>query len=425
MAVNKNYIAMSSGDIAIAEYTDGSYIQNASDIDYILNAIDSNHVIPQFRIYVLYADETINYEIPNEDIKLGGSYSENYQDGQRRSLSFSLYNESGRYTPNIFTFWAGTRLRLDVGLLLPDDSLIWFQKGIFVINKINPSLVPSEATVSIEAGDKFSLFENKTGTLDSSYEIPVGSDIKSVISGILLMDDGSNTPYDTKEIIYHKDFEGKKTQATISKSAGETLGSILLDLAVQLSAEIFYNSNGNLTLIPTNEVSLDYEKPLMCHYADFDGDMTNLNFNFDLTSIINRIIVMGNNVSGSFVKATAVNDNPSSPLYYKRIGYRTGSVINDTNISSNVLAEERAAYELRKVSIIQTSTSISVLLNPLISVNNLISLTSDFYDLTAERFLVQQISYSLDFSGFMSLTLANLANLPTLTHFIRPGGATI
>ena len=104
MAVNKNYIAMSSGDIAIAEYTDGSYIQNASDIDYILNAIDSNHVIPQFRIYVLYADETINYEIPNEDIKLGGSYSENYQDGQRRSLSFSLYNESGRYTPNIFTF---------------------------------------------------------------------------------------------------------------------------------------------------------------------------------------------------------------------------------------------------------------------------------------------------------------------------------
>ena len=53
------------------------------------------------------------------------------------------------------------------------------------------------------------------------------------------------------ELLYAS-FKGKKTQATISKSAGESYGSILLDLATQLSAEIFYNAMGNLTLVPTN-----------------------------------------------------------------------------------------------------------------------------------------------------------------------------
>jgi hypothetical protein len=54
----------------------------------------------------LNADETERYEIPNEDI-IGGSYSENYQSGQRRTLSFQLNNNNGEYTPSINHFWTG------------------------------------------------------------------------------------------------------------------------------------------------------------------------------------------------------------------------------------------------------------------------------------------------------------------------------
>ena len=215
-------------------------------------------------------------------------------------------------------------------------------------------------------------------------------------------------------IIYHSSFKGKKTQATISKSAGESYGSILLDLATQLSAEIFYNAMGNLTLVPTNETSLDVDKPLIFDYDAERGQISGLDFSFDMGSIVNRVIVIGSSVTGGVVSATAVNDDAGSPLCYQRIGYRTGSIINDSNISTEILAQERAQYELRKQLILKSSTNVSVLFNPLLSVNNLVTITSEFFGLTHERFLIQSISCSLDYGGVMSITITNIRNLPSI-----------
>ena len=384
------------------------------DLLQLIGYMKNNYAYPRWKIYVLNPDETINYEIPNEDIKLGGSFSENYQDGQRKSLSFSLYNETGKYSPNINTFWANTRLRLDMGVDLISGETLWFQSGVFVVSNAQNSLNPSEKTVQITAKDKFSLFEDKSGALEGTYEIPEGSDIEEIINTILLSDMGNGYPFDSKQIIYHSSFKGKKTQSTISKSAGETYGSILLDLAVQLSAEIFYNSQGYLTLIPTNETSLDTDKTLLYDYVDEDGDISNLDFSFDMNSIVNKIIVIGSSVKGQVVSAIAVNEDAGSPLCAQRIGFRTGSVINDSNITTEVLAQERAQYELRKQLILKSSTSVNVLFNPLLSVNNLVTITSNYFGLSHERFLIQSISCSLDYSGTMSITISNIKNIPNI-----------
>lgn len=384
------------------------------DISYLINMLKNNYAYPRWRIYVLFPDEVINYEIPNEDIKLGGSFSENYQDGQRKSLSFSLYNESGKYSPNINMFWANTRLRLDMGAELISGETIWFQAGVFVVSNAQDSVSTSEKMVQITAKDKFSLFEDKTGTIESTYEIPEGTEIEEVFKTILLSDMGDGSPFDIKPIIYHSSFKGKKTQATISKSAGETYGSILLELATQLSAEIFYNSQGCLTLVPTNETSLDVDKPLLFDFADENGDFSGLDFSFDMSSIVNKIVVIGSSVKGQVVSATAVNDDAASPLCYQKIGYRTGSIINDSNITTEVLAQERAQYELRKQLILKSSTSISVSFNPLLAVNNLVAITNEHFNLSHERFLIQSISCPLDYSGTMSVTISNIKNLPSL-----------
>lgn len=414
MPLAQNLMLASGDTVPVNLSSYNSYSVHDLEIPHLIEWINNNYTAPRWRIYVLYPDETINYEIPPDDIILGGNFSENYQDGQRRSLSFSLNNESGKYTPNINMFWAGTRLRLDRGLEMQDGVTLWFQSGIFVVSQAQNSLSPTQKTVQITTKDKFSIFEDKTGTLETTYDIPAGVEIEGVIKGILLKDTGSGDPLDARPIIYHSSFQGKLTQATISKSAGETYGSILLELATQLSAEIFYNAMGNLTLIPTNETSLDVEKPLIYDYDADKGQINGLEFSYDLSTIVNRVIVIGSSVSGGVVTATAVNDNPGSPLCYQRVGYRTGSVINDSNITTEVLANERAQYELRKQLILKSSTSVSVLFNPLLSVNNLITITSEFFGLTHERFLIQSISCSLDYGGVMSITITNIRNLPSI-----------
>lgn len=415
MATYTQSLNMSSGE-TFNYYVDTYDTYNVHDLDmtHIMNWIKNNYTYPRWRIYVLFPDEKVKYEIPIEDIQIGGSFNENYQNGQRRSLSFSLYNEDGKYSPNINVFWAGTRLRVDRGIQMSDGTVLWVQSGIFIVTQAQNSLSFSQKIVQITAKDKFSLFEDKTGTLDSSYEVPAGSDVQQVIRTILLTDNGDGSPLDSRPMVYHSSLLGKTVQVAINKSAGETLGSILLELATQLSAEIFYNAQGLLTIIPVDEVSLDINKPIIFECNEDQGDINQLDFTFDMNAITNRIVVIGSSVNGGAVSATAVNDDPGSPLCYQRIGYRTGSVINDSNITTNILAQERAQYELRKTLILQSSTSVNVLFNPLLSVNNLITITSEFFGLIHERFLIQSISCPLSYSGEMSITVTNIKNLPTL-----------
>lgn len=410
-------LKLPSGDIISFTTADvGQYIDQTVNIEDFITWIQENYSLSHFRIYVLFEDESINYEIPNEDILLGGSYNENYQNGQRRTLSFSLYNNEGKYTPGINNLWAGTKIAYETGIEFLDGSLIWFRKGIYSITKLDPQLSSSQSVVQVSANDKFSLFENKTGVLDTSYEIPAGSDIEEIIQSIILTNSGSGTPLDPKPIIYHSSFKGKKTQIAISKNAGETLGSVLLDLATQLSAEIFYNSAGQLTLVPNNEISQDSDKPLLGIFSFDKAEFENLNFSFDLAAIVNKIIVIGSGNSGGVSRAVAVNDDPGSPLCYQRIGYRTGEIINDSNITSDVLAEERAKYELRSQLILKSSTSIEVLFNPLLEVNNLIAINCEFYDLKLSKFIIQSVSFNIDYNGTMNLSISNLKNIKSLTR---------
>lgn len=412
-----NFISLASGEvIPISTLSDGLYMDAELDIDQIVTEIYDNIIAPRYRIFVLYPDETINYELPLEDILSGGSFNENYQNGQRRSLSFSLYNDSGQYTPGINTIWAGTRLRLELGVERADGTIVWFQKGVFVVTSASPELTSETATVQISASDKFCLFEEKTGTLSTSYTIEEGSNVEEVIKTILLMDMGNGSPFDPKTPILHSILKDKKTQVEITKSAGESLGSILLELATQINAEIFYNSTGNLTLVPIDEVTLDVTKPIIFDYNFDRGELSNINFSFNLSDVINQIVVIGSSNNGAVYRAVATNNDPGSPLCAQRIGIRTGNIINDSNIFSDLLAQERAQYELRSQLILKSSLNMNVLYNPFLSVNNIISISCEFYHMTHEKFLIQSISYTLDYSGSIGITISNLDNIPTLTN---------
>ena len=407
-------VGLASGDVLSLSVMNGdTYLDSNVNIAELNELINSPILRPRYRIFLLHPDETIDYQIPDEDILLSGSsYSEQYQNGQRRSLSFSLYNTDKKYTPSINLLWAESEFALDLGIEKDDGSIVWKRSGIYVVSSLTPSESVDSQTVSVQAGDKFSIFEGKAGTLETSYEIPVGTDIEGAIKGILLSAKGNGYPFDSKPIIYHSGFKGKKTQAKISKSAGETLGSILLELANQLSAEMFYNANGNLTILPTQETTLDIDKPVVCYLNDENGDFSGLSFGLQMSNIVNRVVVIGATVNGKVYTATAVNDDSASPLCYQRIGYRTGQIVNDSNITSQDLADDRAKYELRKQLILKSSVSVSISFNPLLSVNNLIEITDEFFGLDHERFLLQGVSCSLDYSGSMSITVSNVRNLP-------------
>lgn len=400
-----------SGDL-LSYYVDNNLNNlSFSSLD-IKNELGKPVVKPRFRLSILNPDETIKTIIPSQDIIEGGSYSENYQNGQRRNVSVSLYNQLGIYTPSINGLWASTKFLFEMGIELDSGNIIWFPKGVYQIESISVSHEPNNKTVQIDLGDKFAVLEGGLGTLEDTYTIPTDTLIEDVIRDVLFFGKGNGEMLDPKPFIYHSSFKGKRTQATITKEAGDTFGSIITDLATMLSAEVFYDIEGHLTFVPISDVTSDGDKPLIFDFYQNKGDFGSNNLNFDISSIVNRVVVIGGNINGEACNAIAVNDDPASPLCYQRIGYRTGSPINDSNITSKILAEERADYELRKQLILKSSVSNSVIFNPLLMVNNLISVTDDFYNFQEEKFLIQGISCNIDGSGTMSITTSNIRNLP-------------
>ena len=126
---------ISSGDLVSCYLDIDQYKLNRADYTHlnlklsdIKTEINKNIIRPRFRICMLNSDETIKNIIPNEDIILGGQYTENYQNGQRRSISISLYNEQGKYTPSINGLWEGKKMSLELGIEIQDNIIIWFPK---------------------------------------------------------------------------------------------------------------------------------------------------------------------------------------------------------------------------------------------------------------------------------------------------------
>lgn len=212
MVVN-GIISSSSGDninysIDTNDITFAESMQGTSGIRILRDIIRRNCIYPRFRIYVLNSDETKKYQIPNDDILSGGNYQENYQNGQRRTLSFTVDNTSKKYTPSALSdFWTGTKFSFDIGISVngEDNTIIWIRKGIFVLS--NPSVThqTNADTVSFELKDKFSILESNAGRIDTSYTIPNNTNIENIITDLLQQ-------IDPKPILINSKLKGQTTQ---------------------------------------------------------------------------------------------------------------------------------------------------------------------------------------------------------------------
>ena len=404
-------LADQTNNVLWSQYGEVLRLVDSSSISmsYLTEVLKRPTIKPRFRLFVLNPDETINYEIPEEDIIINsGNFTENYQNGQRKSVNINLINIDGKYTPSINTIWVHDRFRFDVGLEF-DGQVYWFPRGIYILGNPSADHQDSDKQVSLTLVDKFAVLEGKAGTLEATYEIPVGSDIEQAIMGILTLDNGSGYPIDLKPIIYDRTFKGFKMPYTLSKDAGSTLGEMLLEIGTILNAEVYYNSQGNLCVININETTLDVQKASLWDYSDEDRDYDSATANYDFENAVNEVHIVGDNINNEIFSAMAKNENPISPLCIQRIGRRI-EYINDSNIYSDDLAQQRANYELRKFGILKTTMNIQVSFNPLLFVNNLVTITDKYYNLERERFLIQSISYTIGNESQMTVSCSNIVN---------------
>lgn len=428
----------SAGDILLCSNYDSLNNRENLDFDLIQFILNQPIIIPKIRLSVLNPDETLNYIIPSEDIIMNGiNYSENYTNGQRKTLSIKLINtkkikkklkmtydnqnESGQYfvekeyveyyqyAPNVNGLWYGTKIKYEIGFEYQEEDY-YFSRGIYIINNLDLQYSNSQREVSYQLTDKFGLFDGNTGTLTSGYEIPVGTPIDEAIDGILNLSCTDGYINDPKPCIIDSKYSNFTTQSTIRVDEGGKIANIFEQLGTQMSAEYYYNNTGNLVFFPNNESTNDINKSIIWNYDDCQINSISLQASED---IVNVVKVVGTNVDGNIYTAIVKNDNLSSPLNIYRIKERPMPPINDANVWSDDMAKELATYHLRKHTIIPLTQQMEVPYNPILMVNNVVEIDNEDLQIKREKFLINNISYTSG-SGVMSINVSNLDSLPII-----------
>jgi len=389
---------------------------NTVNFSELKRLIELPYVRPRYKISILEPDETIKMVIPESDIEIGGiNYTESYQSGQRRNISLQLINSDGKYTPSVFSdIWVNTRFSFEIGLET-STGIVWFPKGVYVLGNIELTRSDSEKTVTLQLQDKFAIFEGKTGTLDTAYEIAVDSDIYDAVTGILNFSMGNGYILDYKSVYFDPSLVGMKTQQTIRAEQGENYGSVISALATQLSAEYYYNTVGNLCFYPINETVDDTTKPIIWTYPWLGRDLHNMSLNYKHEEIVNCVKVVGDNVDSGVYSATVENNNPSSPICIEQVGKRMNAPYTESNIWSDDMAYDLARYYLRKASFVGVDFSCTVSFNPVLTVNNLCEVEDHFLELQREKLLIVSLSYTSG-NGEMSVTFCNTTDLPSVRN---------
>lgn len=388
-------------------------LENEDNIDFSLleRLVSRPFIKPRYRISVLNPDESVNYIIPESDIPTDGiSYTEEYQNGQRKNITLKLINDKGQYTPSINGIWLDTKFSFEIGLVAK-NSVIWFPRGIYVMGDIDLTYSDSDKTISIQLKDKYAIFEGKMGTLENTYEIEAGSDVYDSLQGIMNFSMGNGYILDYKPIILDPTFIGFKTQATIRVEEGGNIGEIIAALATQLSAEYYYNNVGNLCFYPINETIDDSSKPIIWTFTKIQKELHNLSLSYRNEEVINVVKVVGDNIDNGVYSAVVSNENPASPICVQQVGRRSAPKYTEANIWSDDLAYDLARYYLRQASFVAVDFNTSVGFNPILTVNNICEVENEFLGLTREKLLITSISFNSS-DGLMSLKMCNSKDLP-------------
>lgn len=381
-----------------------------------IKIVKEQAIRPRFRLSLLYPDESFREDISEYLIQGSGSLQIQYAQGQRRSLNFTLNNESGVFTPNGINskIWVNTKFQLDLGMEMANGDVVWNSAGIFVIGTPQITREDARKIIDIQCYDKFALLDGTLGgTLDATYEIDAGEKIYNIIVDTLLQDNGNGVPIDLKTIFFDPSLINESTVYTLSKSANESYGDMLIELANMIACDIYYNTNGNLVIQSGIKDISQVNKPTLWMFKDTEYEYLSGHINYNFTDVRNRVTVVGANVNsdGGLYIAVSENTNPRSQTRVDLIGIKN-YYLEDSNIYTQTLAQDRADYELNKLSIVQQTVQISSAFMIHLDVNNCIAITDDFFNYFDNRFIIQSISIPLSIHSNMTIDCTNIATLP-------------
>lgn len=360
-----------------------------------------------------------------------GSIATNLQNGKRRTATVMLSNLDGSFDYNVNTVWFGTEIAIDEGLILPDGEEYYIQQGVFLIENPTESVRPGDRVVTYNLVDKWANLDGTLfGNLESTYEVPSGTNIFQPINAILALDKGNGQPVDRVTPIYTEYYNSKSqalpdgSTAAITNapytlrvdSDNGTYADVILGLAGMVNAWIGYDQTGALRIDPSQDDILDTNKPVLWQFSMDRVTFLGADYTVKNTEVYNDYIVIGELLDDNSQPAgRATNLDPRSDTNVQTIGRKTFRM-SAPGFATDQQCQDLAVWKLKRSSALQKAITISCSQIFHIEENSLVSIVrTDKPGSPVERHLVMGFTRPLVSTGEMQINAVSVQDFVTAT----------
>lgn len=373
----------------------------------------------------------------------GGTLNVSLQNGQRRTAGITLSNLDGAFDYSVNKIWYGTKVRLSMGLVLPNGESFYIPQGVFYFN--NPQKVhnPNSEQMSYSLVDKWAYLDGTLfGQFPQSMIVEEGKNFFQATQDLLWLSrlDMENTTddplhqldstppvvtdyYNNKPDKQYKYFkpdgttEIRTVKATntpweITTPIGNTVADTLLEINNMAVGLIGYDPTGALRIDSAQASLLDTQKPLLWHFTPENSVFCGLTEVAKNTDIYNSVLITGEGMSeNSFIYARVTNIDPASDTNVNMMGLRT-FVEQRADFWEAEQCKDMAEYMLKQKTILQKSISIRSSQMFHLLENNLISVKrTDKQGAPVENHLIQSFSIPIGETGEMTVNATSVNDL--------------
>lgn len=363
--------------------------------------------------------------------------------GVRRSFTLTLDNSDNALQIGWpVGIWLNNRVKLFTGFQYPDGTQEFVPQGVFILRQPKATSKPDESTITLQGDDKAALLNGSPGgTLADTWTITQGADVAGAIK--TLCQTVGVTQFNFTPSSFSVPY-------TMTAQVGQTVWSLIAQLAWSVSWELFFDRNGYLVFRPQPDystigpsVSFSTENP---DDKEFDtavvypidgyafvsstqivpsdgstpeyiavrlapgvsspnpymGTERMIDDNDSNSKPANHIVVIGGSSQTATVQAEAIDSSPNSATSTVTLGQHRVRVVQDPIITTQSQAQYRANYELLNSVIAAEKQTLSFLPNYLLDEEDVITLNDPNVN-TNKNYVAIKLDIPLKWDGTMSV----------------------
>lgn len=401
---------------------------NVVDADYI-NLCKQQVLDVRIKVELLDHYEHTIGEVTTKVSSTSGSISVKYNQGVRRTCDITIDDINKKMLPNDenSVFFVNKKFKIYIGLYKKnwsksgsdgtgvyhnsqDDTIYWFSQGIFITQ--NCDYDKKNGVLHLSGVDKFGFFTKDLNqhTLQNTYHISADSKLGQLISDIITIDMGNGMPTDIQTPIIHTSFVNQVLPYDIEKTANETIGDILVEIATAFNADIYYDVDGHLVFEPNIIDDYNRQAPVF-EFGKNDSALIDMTLDFNYGDIVNQITVTGDNSDGVVYSSTATNENPVSSLRVSNIGIKAADIEETAMGYSDKRCSDYANYLLKKKMRMAIAGTITCTPLPHLDCNRVVKVYQNEEDVNEIDFLIEEVQIPLSPEAY-SLSVCNIQDLP-------------